>query len=285
MRAKPEVIANLHCDTGECPIWDPAHECLYWTDIPAGRLYRLEYRSRKISTVYEGPPVGAFTQEADGTLMLFRVHDIARLYSDGRVKPVIEIPPDGADRFNDVIADPEGRVFAGRLAKEESNGGLYRIDTDGSVHQVFTGCAMPNGMGFSPDLTTFYFTCSTSRTIFRFRYERATGQLSDRQVLYEADEKEGIPDGLTVDEDGNIWSARFDGSAIVKLSPDGSVLEKISLPVAQVTSMAFGGLEMETLFVTTAGGDSKKETDDGAVYALAPQTRGRLEFRSKLLLA
>lgn len=284
MPANPEIVANFHCQTGENPLWDPAHECLYWTDIPAGRLYKYDPRSGKASSLYEGPPVGGFTQEADGTLMLFRVHDIARRYPDGRVKPVIELPPDGAERFNDVIADPEGRVFAGRMAKDENKGALYRIDPDGSLHKLFSGCATPNGMGFSLDLATFYFTCTRSRTLYRFRYDRATGEISDRQVFYRADEKEGLPDGLTVDEAGNLWSARYDGSAILKHAPDGRVLERIAVPAPKVTSIAFGGIEMDTLFITTAGGEPGKETIDGALFAVPTSTRGRLDFRSKLLL-
>lgn len=285
MRAKPEAVANFHCTLGENPLWDSAHECLYWTDIPEGRLYRYDCRTRVTSKIYEGPPVGGFTLEADGTLMLFRVHDIAQRSSSGKVRAVIEFPHDGSDRFNDVIADPEGRVFAGRLAQSNDNGGLYRIDTDGSVHRLFSGCACPNGMGFSPDLAAFYFTCSTSRTIYRFDYDRATGGLSNRKVFYQADEKEGIPDGLTVDEEGSIWSARFNGSVIVKhAAGDGRVLEAIPLPVSQPTSVAFGGLAMDTLFISSAGGEAGKETDDGALFSLPTSTSGRLEFRSKLFL-
>lgn len=285
MPARAEIVANLHCQTGENPLWDPAHECLYWTDIPAGRLYKLDSRSRQVSTIYEGPPVGGFTQEVDGTLMLFRVHDIARRYPDGRVTPVIEFPHDGADRFNDVIADPAGRVFAGRMAPQADKGGLYRIDPDGSVHKLFTGCATPNGMAFSPDQSHFYFTCTTTRTIYRFRYAKATGELTDRQVFFEVDETDGMPDGLTVDQEGNLWSARFQGSAVIKHSPDGEILDKLNLPVELVTSIAFGGLEMDRLYITTAGGAEGQETADGALFQARLPTRGRLEFRSKLLLA
>jgi len=284
MTNPPEIIAQRHCQIGENPYWDPSHEAVYWTDIPAGRLYKFDWRTRETTTHYQGPPVGGFTQEADGTLLLFRVHDIARLYPDGRVKPIIEFPPDGANRFNDVIADPEGRVFAGRLADSDELGGLYRIDLDGSIHKLFGGCAIPNGMGFSPDLTTFYFTCSPTRTLYRYHYQRSTGHISDRRILYQASETEGTPDGLTVDEAGNIWSARWGGSAVVKHAPDGTVLDTISLPVARVSSVAFGGPEMDSLILTTAGGAPGTETDDGALYCLPTTARGRLEFRSKILL-
>lgn len=284
MPKTPENIAQRHCETGENPFWDSTREAVYWTDIPAGRLYKFDWRTRTTSTIYDGPPVGGFTQEADENLLLFRVHDIARLYPDGRVKPIIEFPSDGANRFNDVIADPEGRVFAGRLADSDELGGLYRIDLDGSIHKLFGGCATPNGMGFSPDLTTFYFTCSSSRTLYRFDYDRNTGEISDRRVLYRADEDEGIPDGLTVDREGNLWSARWGGSAVLKHAPDGTVLDQISLPVALVSSVAFGGPGLNTLLITTAGGDSTKQTEDGSLYSLSTTARGRLEFHSKILL-
>ncbi len=284
MSGRIETIVNLHCGLGEGPLWDPDRESLYWTDIPAGRIHQYSVRERTTATVYEGPLVSGFTREADGTLLLFRERDIARLYPDGRVKPVLAFPEDGADRFNDVIADPEGRVFAGRYAKKNEDGGLYRIDPDGSIHLLFKGCACPNGMGFSPDLKTFYYTCSTSRTIERFHYDRATGKLADRQLFYQATKEEGTPDGLTVDEEGVIWSARFGGASVIRHAPDGRVLETISFPASQITSVMFGGEMMNTLFVTSAGGSAGSESADGALFALQTEAKGRIEFRSRILL-
>jgi D-xylonolactonase len=137
-------------------------------------------------------------------------------------------------------------------------------------------------MGFSPDLRTFYWTCSTRRRIYAFDYERATGGLANRRVLYEATEDEGIPDGLAVDAAGDLWSARWDGFALVRHAPDGRVRERIALPVAKVSSVCFGGPELDRMFLTTAGGASGAGTLDGALFELRPGVRGRAEFRSRV---
>ncbi len=284
MTTAPQVIAQRRCKTGENPLWDPDNESVYWTDIPAGRIYSYDLRNRRTITLYEGPPVGGFTLQEDGSFLLFRVTDIARRFPDGRVETIIPFPEDGADRFNDVIADPEGRVFAGRMAESDDNGALFRIDQDGSIHRLFGGCACPNGMAFSPDNSLFYFTCSTSRKIYRFRYDVSNGELTDREILFSANENEGLPDGLTVDQEGNLWSARFNGGKIVKHAPDGRILGELLLFAKQATSVTFGGETLDTLFITSAGGSEEDDSDAGALFSWKAPVAGRLEFRSRILL-
>lgn len=278
------TLINPHCELGENPLWNPADGSLCWTDITGGTLHRIQLAGGKHEIIYRGLPVGGFTLQSDGTLLLFRVNDIALLHPDGRVEVICGFADEGAARFNDVIADPQGRVFAGTIGCTDTSGGLYRVEHDGSMTLLFRGTGVSNGMGFSPNLRTFYWTCSTRRRICAFDYDRASGALTGERVFYQAGDDEGIPDGLTVDRDGNIWSARWDGFAVVQHAPDGRLLQKFRFPVAKVSSLCFGGPSLEDCFVTTAGGLPGSDTADGSVYHWLTGVKGVPEFRSGIVI-
>lgn len=279
-----ETLLDAHCELGENPLWQAENGCLYWTDITAGKLHRLHLASSDHAIIYQGDPVGGFTRQADGTLLLFRVNDIAVLHQDGQVQTLIPFADEGSTRFNDVIADPEGRVFAGTIGKSDTSGGLFRIDRDGTLTLLFRGTGVSNGMGFSADLSTFYWTCSTRRQIYAFPYHRHDGSLGEPHLLYQASEKEGIPDGMAVDVEGNLWSARWDGYAIRKHAPDGTVLDHIPFPVAKISSLCFGGPERNEILVTTAGGTPQGESEDGAIYRYRSGVKGAEKYPSKILI-
>jgi len=276
------MLVNEHCKTGENPVWDAERECVYWTDIPNGKLFRYDLATRKHEQIYSGPPVGGFTLQADGGLLLFRVSDIAVLPWRGEARTLIEVRDETMERFNDVIADQEGRVFAGTIGVNCESGGLYRIDQDGSITKLFHGTGCANGSGFSPDLRLFYWTDSTSKRIFRFNYDRATGVLSNRTLVHQADSAGATPDGLTVDAEGNLWSAIWGGGCVIKHAPDGAPIEKFSLPVRTVSSVCFGGRDLDTMFVTTAEGTSDSDTCDGALFQIEGPFLGLPEFRSRI---
>ena len=277
------TLFNDHCELGENPLWNGDNGCLYWTDITGGKVHRLHLASGRHEVIYRGEPVGGFTLQENGDLLLFRVRDLALLDADGRVDVVRAFSDERAARFNDVTADPEGRVFAGTIGLTEASGGLWRVDRDGTMTLLFRGTGISNGMGFSPDLQTFYWTCSTRRRILAFDYDRATGALSGERLLYQATPEEGIPDGMTVDVHGDIWSARWDGFGAVHHAPDGKVIERFAFPVAKVSSLCFGGPNLDQFFVTTAGGVPGSATEDGAVFHWTAGVSGPPEFRSRIV--
>jgi D-xylono/L-arabinono-1,4-lactonase len=276
------IAADVHCELGENPLWDPAQRRVYWTDIPAGRILRLDVASGKHEVIYQGPPVGGFTFQENGDLLLFRVNDLALLHPDGRVSLAQKFSDAGLSRFNDVIADPEGRVFAGSIGETRETGGLYRVERDGSFTRLFAGTGCSNGMGFSPDLKTFYWTCSTTRQIFQFDYDRSAGTLGNRRLFYKATPDEGIPDGLTVDAEGFVWSARWGGAAILRHGLDGKVLDRIPFPVPNITSMCFGGDHLDQLFVTSAQAQGENTRAAGALFHVQVKVRGPREFKSRI---
>lgn len=278
-------LVNEHCATGENPYWNPDDGCVYWTDIPNGKLFRYDPATGAHRTIYHDAPVGGFTLQADGNWLLFRVHDIALLTPDGQVTVLLPFQDETAKRFNDVIADPEGRVYAGTMGATPEVGGLYRVDLDGTITKLFAGTGTANGMGFTPDLQFFYWTDSTAKRLYRFRYDRATGDLTGRTVFYQADPSEGTPDGLAVDTGGAVWSARHRGGTIRKHAPDdGRIVETITMPVKRVTSLFLGGPGRDIAFVTSAGGGEPESIEaDGTLYQITGLgATGLEEFRSRI---
>jgi D-xylonolactonase len=282
--ARVEAVANYHCFVGENPLWNPDDGHVYWVDIENGRLFRAEHASGAHECFYEGPVVGGFTLHEDGSLLLFEADRIARLERDGRRRVLCEGIDRDMKRFNDVIADPEGRVFAGTIGQTEASGGLYRIELDGSVRCVLKETGIANGMAFTRDERRFFWTCSTSRRIFAFDYDRASGELSNRTLFHAASEPGEGPDGLTIDEQDRLWSARWGGFAVVRLGADGSVVERVRMPVERVSSCVFAGPELDTLYVTTAAGAPGGAGEDGTLYRVKVGARGRAAFRSRVRL-
>ena len=277
-----EAIANYHCACGENPLWDERGGWLYWVDIPAGRIYRYDAATGEGGLVHAGRVTGGFTFQEDGSLLLFGPNRIDRLAADGRTTKVAEDIDDGMTRFNDVIADPAGRVYAGTMGRTPQSGGLFRVEPDGAITCLFRGTGISNGMAFTPDRRRFYWTCSTTRRIFRFDYDAATGDLSNREVFLDLSAEQGVPDGMTIDTAGNLWSARWDGHGIFRYTPAGEFIEKIEFPVAKVSSAIFGGKGLDELYVTTAGGSADADTPDGTLYRLKVDAKGLPEFRSRV---
>ena len=278
-------VANYHCRVGENPLWDEREGRLYWVDIESGRLFRVDHASGEHECFYRDKAmIGGFSFQDDGSLLLFEVDCIAVLSKDGKRRVVATNIDSGMSRFNDVIADPEGRVFAGTIGKTDESGGLYRVDRDGRVTTLWKGTGCANGMGFTPDLQRFYWTCSTTRVIYVADYERATGALANRREFYRASPDEGIPDGMTVDQGGSLWSARWGGSALLRIGTNARLLESIAFPVPSVSSATFGGPNLDTLYVTTAGGQVDDDAADGTLYRCKVIVPGAVEFRSRIQL-
>jgi D-xylono/L-arabinono-1,4-lactonase len=280
-----ECIADYACETGENPLWHPLEKRLYWCDIPNGRIFRYDPASGIHEKCYEGRTVGGFTIQSDGSLLLFMDRGTIAIWHDGMLTEILpEIEAEKASRFNDVIADPRGRVFCGTMSSSASKGRLYRLDVDGSLHVVLTDIACSNGMAFTVDQKGFYYTDSIAREIYIFDYNVEDGVLSNHRVFARFDESDGLPDGATLDADGRLWSALWDGGCIVRLAVDGRIEKRISLPTRKTTSLTFGGEDYSDIYITTAGGNSRQMDGPlaGALFRLKTQVRGAPEFFSRV---
>jgi sugar lactone lactonase YvrE len=285
---EPELIADYACVTGEGPLWHPQEQRLYWVDIPKGRLFRYTPATGEHEQCFESPEaLGGFTIQEDGALLLFMARGAVKLWRDGDLTTVIdEIPDEITTRFNDVIADPEGRVFCGTMPTQSRLGRLYRLDPDRTLTQLLDDIGVSNGMGFTPDLQHLYYTDSPTRNIYIFDYDRATGNISNQRVFVQTPEGEGVPDGMTVDADGYVWSARWDGGILARYTPNGIEERRIAFPAKKVSSVTFGGPDYTDIYVTTAGGDQKATEGKGAgaLFRLRLGIQGKAEFASKIAL-
>ncbi len=289
-----ELVADFPCVTGEGPLWVPERRCLYWVDIPPGHLYRYSPETDRADRVWEAPgPIGGFTVQADGDLLLFMGEGRIMQWNAARCRTVLGVPEQRASRFNDVIAGPDGQVLCGTMSTPEqdaADGYLYLLRPDGHMTSLLGRVGTSNGMGFTPDRKFFFHTDTRTRTVTRYPWSRYYGRFDptkaeDWYVALNAPDY-GRPDGMTVDAQGHLWIAHWDGFGIVHLDARGAVLERLALPVRKVSSVAFGGDDWTDLYVTTAGGDDPGHNGAhaGALYRIRGVARGVPEFRSRILL-
>lgn len=284
-----DLIADFACHTGENPIWHPDEAVLYWLDIPQGRIFRFDPESHQAERFWQGNVVGGMTIQEDGALLLFMEAGRVALLANGSLTTLVEKRKEEANkRFNDVIATPSGSVFCGTLSYDEGGtGSLFHLNSDRTLTTLIDSVGIANGMGFSPDLSHFYFTDSTpARKIYRYDYDRERDALHGETVFSHLPPEDGLPDGLTVDADGFVWSARWDGGKVIRFVPSGEIDCEIEIPGAKkVSSVAFGGPDFGDLYVTTAGGEDKHQNGEnaGALFRIRSDTfRGRAEFRSSI---
>jgi D-xylono/L-arabinono-1,4-lactonase len=282
---EPEMVADYACQTGEGPLWHPDEKRLYWVDIPNGKMFWYDPATGAHEQCYEGEPIGGITLQADGALLLFMARGAVKTWRGGELETVIsEMSDERESRFNDVIAAPDGGVFCGTMPTPDRLGRLYRLETDGTIVKLLDGIGCSNGMGFTPERKRMYYTDSPARAIYLFDYEEESGEISNQRVFVRVPEDEGSPDGMTVDAEGCVWSARWGGSCLVRYTPEGEEQQRVSFPVKKVSCITFGGEEYADAYVTTAGGNDKAAEGAlaGALFRVRLGVSGVPEFRSRI---
>lgn len=282
-----ELVVDEPSGTGEGPLWNEAAQVLHWVDIPTGRLFAFDPAQSRNTLVYQHDGmIGGYTLQEDGSLLLFADRGQIMRLSEGKTEVIVdEIPAEREGRFNDVIADPRGRVFCGTMPTGNDLARLYRLDPDGTLMLVFEDIGLSNGMGFSPDNAVLYHTDSNQRRIYRLDYNAESGAVSNRRVLVQTPDDGTVPDGMTVDREGTIWSARWNGRALYRYDAAGQLLGKVPFPVRKVSSIAFGGEDFGTAYVTTAGGENRGEVEGdkaGSLFRVNLGVQGRAPFRSRI---
>ncbi|MFN3653157.1 MAG: SMP-30/gluconolactonase/LRE family protein [Armatimonadota bacterium] len=292
MSAAPwEVVSAGPDRCGEAPLWDSRAGRLLWTDIPADRVYALDPASGERSVVSRGVSVFGLALHAGGGLVLGGASGLHLLSAGGELRTVLSEHDGTPLPFNDLLAAPDGRIYAGTIYwgdEMERPGSLYLLHPDGRVEAVDDGVELANGLALSPDDRTLYFADSAARTIYAYDVDPGTGRLSGkrRHVLLPVDD--GIPDGITTDAEGFLWCACWYGGQVLRFDPDGRLERRIPLPVPQVSSLAFGGPDYTDLYVTTAAepwpsrlaprGYDPTAEQGGALYRLRPGVAGRPEY-------
>ncbi len=283
-----DCVVREQAIVGESPVWCPQEKKLFWVDITGQKIHRFDPSSGKNETFHLPEPVTALALRAKGGLVLSLKKDFALFDLESQALTYIGNPeknkPD--NRFNDAKCDRQGRFWAGTMGNvhwDAPTGALYRLDPDRTItcHQGNVICA--NGMGWSPDNRTMYFTESFRYAVYAYDFDAAAGALSNRRVFASLDRTTGgFPDGLTVDAEGFVWSVHNAIGKVVRYTPAGEVEREVVLPVPRPCGCSFGGENLDVLYITTARETLTPEQIaryplSGSLFAAAPGVRGSAE--------
>ncbi len=252
-----EVLLDVKTTLGEGPIWDIDQQRMYWIDSFDGRVFRATADGRELRAWDVPQKIGsmALRKNGEGAILSLQGGFYTLDFNTGDVELIHDPEPNlPNNRINDGKVDRRGRFFAGSMDTMEDNasGALYRLDPDFSVHKVESGIICSNGPCFSPDDKTFYFQDTWTGEIWAYDYDIKTGTPSNRRTFAKVDTSNGgAADGSTVDAEGYLWNVLVYVGKIVRYAPDGKVDRVIDMPVKKVTSVSFGGPNLDILFVTS----------------------------------
>ncbi|GAB3476629.1 SMP-30/gluconolactonase/LRE family protein [Marinomonas epiphytica] len=282
-----QCVVDAQAKLAECPRWDERTQTLYFVDIDSFKLHAYNTVSEQLETRTFDEEIGCFSlTEKDGFIAAFRsgVYTFDSLH--GELTPYWLADYDQkTTRFNDGRCDAKGRFLAGSMyaPKDAFNGALYQFSQ--GQHKVLDQAAWTsNGLAFSPDNKIMYYSDTPNHIVYQFDYDIDTGAATNKRVFIEFPRGNGRPDGAAVDSEGNYWSALYQGQRVVKISPEGNILEEHPIPATYPTMVAFGGPDMQTLFVSTC---RSAQTEDelknlpqaGGIFAIQLDTKGQTEPR------
>lgn len=282
-----ERVLTVTNQLGEGSIWHPDDGALYWIDIDERKIFRFYPSTERLESFDVETRVTALAMRASGGFITATDQGLA--YWDAQTRELSFISDPEADkpsvRFNDGAVDRQGRFWAGSMNEVDfatPDGSLYRLDPDGSIHTMEVETTVSNGIGWSPDNATMYFTDSMRQVILAYDYDSATGAISNRRPFAQVSEEGVLPDGLTVDSEGFVWSAQWGGGNVTRYDPNGAVDRVIRLPAQQITCPAFGGENLDELYITSAWtGLSQEEREKqplaGALFRIKVGVKGLAE--------
>ena len=275
-----KCVADVHAVLGEGPVWVARESALFWLDIKGLKVFRLDLRGQL--TEWPAPfRVGSIVPRKSGGFIGGTEDGIAAIDPEAGKFDILFNPEEDrpGNRFNDGKLDRQGRFWAGTMddGEREDSGTLYRIDDDLSWHSMDGGYRVTNGPAFSPDGKVMYHNDSARQLTYVF--DLRDGQLGERRIFLQFKEGEGFPDGMTVDAEGCLWIAFWDGWCVRRYSPSAEWLATVKLPVARPTSCAFGGLDFDQLYITSAsiGLDEaarQMQPNAGGLFMITPGVRG-----------
>lgn len=264
---KPKVASSEQAGLGEGACWDPITKRLLWVDIYAGKIFRHDPVTKEDSVIETFQPIGTVVPYTKKHVVAALLKGICVI--DVRQKKVIEYigNPEAQNvftRWNDGKVCPfDGRLWVGSMGilKQEGFGSLYSVDTEKKIKTHLSDLTISNGICWSLDGSTMYHIDTPTHTVCAFDYDAKQGSISKKRVVVTVKEDMGAPDGMTIDNEGKLWVALFGGSAVARYDPEnGTLIAKIKLPVEQSTSVAFGGDNLDQLYITTgAEGFTKKD--------------------------
>ncbi len=279
-----EVVYPIQAIVGEGSYWDQDNQRLLWVDILGHKIYAFDPRTRCNSGFDLGVDIGTVVMTNSGLWAYADQDGIGFLDPrTGKIrhgaKPEAKNP---LIRFNDGKCDPRGTLWAGTMAYncEKGAGTLYEIDVDGKVEEKIVNVTISNGLVWSDDCKNFYYIDSLTYEIHQYDYDIGTGGIQNERVVAKIDKDIGLPDGMAIDAENHLWVALFDGGKVIRINPEtGKTVFEISVPAPKVTSCAFGGADLDELYITTASylmndAQLKAYPDSGSLFKVKVPFKG-----------
>jgi len=278
----PKQVLPSQNILGESPVWNQDERALYWVDIEGKTIQRYWPENGKSETFQVGIKIGAIAFREKGGLVVATDRGLGFWDPEYNKVEIFANPENGKTgaRFNDGKVDRKGRFWIGTMTPEGATSSLYRLDPDLTLNTLETGITVSNGIGWSPDNGTMYFTDSRKFVIYAYDFDLDAGNISNRRVLLNFSEYGGLPDGLTVDSEGYLWSAICFCGRIVRISPEGRIVLEFHLPVNLTTSITFGGKDYRDLYITTGwitlseNERKKNQPHAGDLFHISPGVQG-----------
>jgi len=284
----PEIVINHHCQLGEGPLWDDRTNHLWWVNIVAGELHRHDPATNENKIYQLGQMIGTVGLREAGGLILALENGFATFDPASETVTMLANPePDKPEnRFNDGKPAPDGSFFAGTMAKEivPDAGAFYRLNQDHSVTRLLPNRTISNGLAWTADETTLYYIDTPDQCVYAFAYDKQTGAISQQRIAFHIPETLGSPDGMCIDSEDMLWIAFYGGAAVHRWHPrTGELLDSIHLPTQNITCCTFGGEQLDTLYITTAGGNLGQDELAGALFKVEMKApiHGRKAYRYK----
>jgi len=277
-----ELVLDAKAKLGEGALWQPEQKLLYWIDIEGCELHFFDPKTGK-NEKYDLPSKpGTVVPLKNGNCLLAFNNGVFEWDREKRSLTYFAENPEQAigSRYNDGKCDPSGRLWVGTYADEKKQCGLYRINSDKSVTKMLGDITCSNGIVWSIDKTKMYYIDTPTRVVQQFDYDDATGEISNGKIIIRFPEGVGNPDGSTLDAEGMLWIAHWGGACVSRWNPEtGEMIGKVEVPARDVTSVAFGGDELETLYITTVSEWVDEETlakypHSGGLFAVKPGVKG-----------
>jgi len=284
-----KCVLDSGCALGEGPVWDVMEQALYFTNILGKTLNRFDPLTGEHISWAMPEHISCFGLRAKGgAIVALRTGIHLFDFESGSLEAIADPEAnDSRTRFSDGKVDRKGRFWAGTMPYEQFDPicSLYRFDVDGTWEKIQGELIIANGIGWSPDNQTMYHTDTLASKIFSYDFDIESGSVANRRVLVDVPESDGFPDGLTVDAEGFIWSAKFNGGQVIRYDPEGARERVLRMPVQRPTSCVFGGPNLNILYVTTGGWEASPQgkfsasATDGGVFAAEVGVKGIPEPR------
>lgn len=261
-----KLAVEIACTLGEGPVWDEKRQLICWIDILKGEIHQFNPQNRQLQTIAVDSLIGAFVFSQSGSIIAALQEGLCEIDPLTGIRKMIShtAMTNQQMRFNDGKCDPSGRLWIGTVALDEipAAGSLYLVTADPLIQKEFAvslkipDLSLSNGMAWSPDRQKFYFIDTPTRQISCYTFNAETAELGDPHIAFAIDPADGYPDGMTIDQEGMLWIAHWGGWQVCRWNPEsGEKLLTVKLPVAHVSSVGFGGEQMDDLYITTARKD------------------------------